>query len=146
MAFQSVSNAELTPMIKPKLLNKGDKITGYFVGEWSSAKFPDAKSIVLVLSEPFKGETSKKVDGKEKIEKLNVDAGSKVLLNAGGNLKFFLKDQEPGYLYQFVYKGMKTITKGPAAGKDVHDFEILKDADAKYDGPVATDTQDDLPF
>jgi hypothetical protein len=146
MAFESIKNTELTPMIKPKLLNKGDKITGYFTGTWSSDKYPDAKSLVLVLSEPFKGETSRKVDGKEKIEPLNVAAGAKVLLNAGGNLKFFVQDQQPGYLYQFIYKGMKPITKGPAAGKDVHDFEILKDADATYDGPVANDSESDLPF
>lgn len=144
MALQSIKNNDIIPMIKPKLLEKGTKITGYFVAEWSSEKYPDAKSIVLVLTEKFKGEQSRKIDGKEKIEPLVIEAGSKAMLNASGNLKFFVQDQEKGYLYQFIYKGMKTLTKGPAAGKDVHDFEILKDADARYS--EAPSAQDDLPF
>jgi len=146
MAFKQIGNSELTPMIKPKLLKKGQTITGYYVGQWSGEKYPDAKSIVLVLTEDFVGETSKKVDGKEVVEPLTIKAGQKAMLNASGTLKFFMNDQDLNYLYQFKYKGMVTIKKGPAAGKDTHDFEILKDDEATYDAGGADGAQDDLPF
>jgi hypothetical protein len=136
MAFEKINNT--TAFIKPKLLKAGDKITGYYVGTWSSPKFPDLKSIRIKLIEDFNGKTSTTVNDKEVETPLNLKAGDEVLVNASGNLKYFIVDQEQGYLYQFIYKGKRKITKGPAMGKETHHFEILKDSTQKL--------TDDLPF
>lgn len=141
MAFEKVNNNS-TPIIKPKLLKIGDTLTGYYTGTWSSDKYPDLKSIRLKLAEDFSGKTSSTVNGQEVEAPLHVKAGEDVLINASGNLKYFINDHETGYLYQFIYKGKRKIVKGPAAGKETHNFEILKDSSQK----LSEQSSGDLPF
>lgn len=142
MALQSITNN--APFVKPKLMKEGDTITGYYTGKYASEKYPESPSICITLKEPAKVTIGVK-EGDSYVDKeTTLPAGDEIRLNASGNLKYFLDDHETGCLYQFVYKGMKEITTGPAKGKMSHNFEILKDADDKL--VAASTTQDDLPF
>ena len=63
-------------------------------------------------------------------------------------IKYFVSDDnEKGMLYQFIYTGMKAITKGPAKGKMSHRFEILRDTENTIE--IAQDVapeEEDLSF
>ena len=148
MALESLKKS--TPFIKAALLEKGQAVKGYYVGPWSSEMYPDRKSLKLVLSEDQTFKLHKKNGDDVVTETASLKKGDQVILQGGGNLKYFFEDNHPkGVLFHFVYNGMNKIKKGPAKGKDMHNFEILRDLDNTIEvaeNTEATESTEDVPF
>lgn len=147
MALQPLKKK--TPFIKAALLTKGQVVKGHYLGEWSSEQYPDRKSLKLALSEPqtFKIHVKDGDDVSE--ETVTLSKGDQVILQGAGNLKYFAADNHPkGVLFNFVYQGMAKIKKGPAKGKDMHQFEVLQDLDDKIEvGEIeAAGSSEDFQF
>lgn len=143
MALEPVKS--FTPFIKAALLEKGQTIKGYYTGTWSSELYPDRKNIKLVLKEPQTFKTHKKVGDTLEIENISLQKGSEIILQAGGTLKYFFDDNHPqNVLFHFIYQGMAPMKSGPAKGKDMHRFEVLRDLDDKLE--ANTLAEDDLQF
>lgn len=133
-------------------LKPSTAITGYVVDQHVSPMYPDRKNLVVILhgdhTLPIKekapqGKTS---DDMPVVEKTFKD-GACVVVNGAGNLKWFFANGNPlGYLFQIRYNGKKKLEKGPAAGKQSHDFSILIDKSMKLDVTDASQAADQIPF
>jgi len=136
MAFETLTKQR--PFIKPKNMKKDEVIEGYVLGPWTSDKYPEHINLILSLSKDHTFVTDKKnADGTITNETITVKAGNEVILQGGGNLKyFFVNDFPVGNLYRFTYNGMIINRKGRAAGKSSHNFQIQVDRDNKYAGEL----------
>lgn len=62
----------------------------------------------------------------EKLDfKFKTNDDKTVVVNEGGNLKFRMNDIAAGTLVRIEYKGKQKITKGPRAGKEAHNVDVL---------------------
>jgi hypothetical protein len=57
--------------------------------------------------------------------KFELEDGSTKVINGAGNLGYKMKFINPGDYVQVKYHGKQSIAKGPHAGKQSHNFEVL---------------------
>jgi hypothetical protein len=129
MALESIKKS--TPFIKAALLKEGQIIKGYYAGDWTSEMYPERKNIKVKLSEPQTFTVHKKIDDdtNEEVE-MSLKKGDSIILQGAGSLKYFFEEEHPlGCYFHFIYKGMVKIQKGPAKGKNMHRFDVLRDLD-----------------
>lgn len=143
MAFTPVKR-NYQAFIAASQLKPGATVTGFAVDFHTSEKFPDKENIVVQLHGAHVLPTKEKAEGEAegKVIQKELKDGDLVILNGSGNLRYFRANKNPlGFLFQFRYNGMKTLTSGKMAGKQSHNWDILIDRSQKVE--AAADT---IPF
>ena len=95
-------------------------------GQKKYVKYGDcSKGDVLV-----EGKFIRDIQGKYGIqyEFMNED-GDVVVLNKAGQLDYKMEFIRPGDVLKITYEGMILLDKGPMAGKDSHQFTLMRDDD-----------------
>lgn len=135
MAYETLTKQR--PFVKAKNLKKGDKVEGYVLGKWTSEKYPDHVNMIVSVVNDGQFMVDQK-DGDAFVQvPVAVKAGQEIILQGGGNLKYFFANNNPvGAKYCFTYEGKIIKKKGRAAGKEAHYFTVQVDREDHFKGEL----------
>ena len=117
-------------------------------GTKSYVKYVDCeKGQVLVT-----GKYIRDIQGKYGVQyEFMAESGEVVVLNKAGSLDYKMEFINEGDKIQVIYDGTVKLTKGAFAGKDAHQFKVLRDDDLSeldedegVEGDAGLDEFDDL--
>lgn len=112
--------------VKPADLSRAGYTGVVAQGEFVEAlpnKFDESKNDFKFVSE-IEYEING-MDSNGKSYTTTINEGDTLIINAAGNLNYYMKQISPGNLCQILYKGKNEIEKGERKGMLAHNFDVF---------------------